>query len=132
MFHARTQWSMPGRHGIHRVVISVLILTWLLLVLPLGAQTWNQLTPTGTPPAARAWASAIFDPPTSKMIVFGGGLTSGTGDLNDAWSLSTSGAPAWTVFTPLGALPAARLGQSAVYDSANSRMIVFGGGEGAT
>jgi len=129
MFHKGTQWSVPSRHGIHRVLVSPLILTWLLLVLPLGAQNWTQLTPTGTPPAARAWASAIFDPATSKMIVFSG--TFEGNDFNDVWSLSTSGSPQWTQVFPTGTLPAARLGQSAVYDSANSRIIMFGGGLGA-
>jgi hypothetical protein len=129
MFHAKAQWSMPSRHGIRRAAVSILTLTWSLLALPLGAQTWTQLAPGGTPPEARAWASAILDASTGKMITFDGTFE-GT-NFNDVWSLSTSASPQWTQVSPGGAVPPARLGQSGVYDSANSRIIMFGGGTGA-
>src|SRR5580693_7186230 len=103
MFQARTQWSMPGRHGIPRAVVSILVLTWLLLALPLGAQTWTQLAPSGTPPEARAWASAVLDASTGKMITFDGTFE-GT-NFNDVWSLSTSASPQWTQVSPGGAVP---------------------------
>jgi hypothetical protein len=120
---------MPGRHGTHRVLLSVLVLTCLSLVLPLGAQTWTQLAPTGGPPETRAWASAILDPTTNKMIMFSG--THAGSNLNDVWSLSTTGSPQWTQLLPAGTPPSVRLGQSAVYDSTNSRIIMFGGGTAA-
>jgi len=117
---------MPGYKGIHRVVVSVLILTCLFFVLPLDAQTWTQLSTTGGPPSARAWASAVLDPATNKMIMSSGTLLGS--DFNDVWSLSTSGSPQWTQLAPAGSLPPARLGQSGVYDSTNSRIMMFGGG----
>src|SRR5580700_930969 len=128
MLRARKGWSMSSRHGIHCVAASVLTLTWLLLGLPLGAQTWTQLEPTGGPPTGRGAASAILDSVTNQMIVFGG--VGGGLDFGDAWSLTTSGSPQWTLVTPAGSGPAARGGHTAVYDSANSRMTIFGGGEG--
>jgi len=119
---------MPRRYGIHRAMVFVLILTWSSLVLPLGAQSWTQLAPTGGPPSARAWASAVLDPATGKMIMFSG--TNAGVNLNDVWSLTTSGSPQWTELTPAGSIPPTRLGQSGVYDSVNSRVIMFGGGLG--
>jgi len=129
MFHAGTQWSRQRRHSIHRVMVSIFILTCLSLALPLGAQNWSQLTPSGSPPAARAWASAIYDSSTSKMLMFSGTFE-GSPNFSDVWSLSTSGSPQWAQLFPGGAIPAARLGQSVVYDSTNSRAIMFGGGTG--
>jgi len=67
------------------------------------------------------------------MIVLSGGLTGATADTNDTWALSTSGSPQWTLLAPAnGIVPPQRVGQSAVYDSANSRIIMFGGGLGGT
>jgi hypothetical protein len=85
---------------------------------------WTRLTPTGTPPIARCEHSAIYDPVRDCMVVFGG---RGPGCLDDVWSLSLSGAPAWTKLTPTGTLPSARYGHSAIHDTARDRMVVFGG-----
>jgi hypothetical protein len=59
------------------------------------------------------------------MIVFGG--FTGLVHLNDVWSLSLSGTPAWSPLTPTGTPPAIRLAPSAVYDPVQARMVVFGG-----
>jgi hypothetical protein len=91
-------------------------------------QEWNLLAPAGGPPGGRANASAIFDNATSQMIVFGGGA--GSTSLNDTWSLEVSGSPQWKQLSPSGTPPQGRRGHTAVYDSANSRMIIFGGGLG--
>ena len=42
------------------------------LVGPVAAQSWTQLTPSGGPPAVRSQNSAVYDPATNQMIVFGG------------------------------------------------------------
>ncbi|MBN2391001.1 MAG: hypothetical protein JXR84_09765, partial [Anaerolineae bacterium] len=101
---------------------------WALDLNTPGAETWTQLSPAGTLPAAREAHSAIYDAPNARMIVFGGKNISG-GDLNDVWALdlSTPGAETWTQLSPLGTLPAARFSHSAIYDAPNARMIVFGG-----
>jgi hypothetical protein len=50
-----------------------------------GTPAWTQLTPSGTPPRARYYHSAIYDPVRDRMLV-SGGLSMG-GYLNDAWTL---------------------------------------------
>ena len=99
-----------------------------------ASQQWNQLAPTGGPPSARSYPSTIFDTATNQMIVFGGGDSSPSSHnlFNDTWSLKVSGSGQWTQLSPSGSVPQARQGQTAVYDSANSRMIVFGGALGFT
>jgi len=87
-------------------------------------------------PGPRDQHSAIFDSATDQMIVFGG-TDLGTIIYDDVWavqniydSCSPSCGLHWTFETPGGLVPAPRSGHSAVYDSVNSRMIVFGGAEG--
>jgi hypothetical protein len=70
------------------------------------------------------------------MIVFGG-TNLGTINFNDVWlalnvitSTCTPCELQWTFLSANGTPPAPRSGHSAVYDSTNSRMIVFGGAEG--
>ncbi len=98
-----------------------------------GAPTWTGLHPLGTPPSARADASAVYLSTGNQMILFGGntaGCTS-TPSLNDTWALTgangLTGTPTWTQLVPAGAAPAVRRGHSAVYSSTSDRMIVFGG-----
>src|SRR5450755_905557 len=94
---------------------------------------WTQLTPAGALPPARARHSAVYDPNTDSMTIFGGDLAVGYcfAQSNDVWVLANAtglaGSPAWTQLAPAGALPTVREGHSAVYDGANNRMIVFGG-----
>ena len=93
---------------------------------------WSALSPSGTPPAARMNASAVYDPASNRMIVFGGddGAPSPTA-LGDVWVLTnangTGGSPAWIALTPAGTPPAARSGHGAAYDAPHDRMMVFGG-----
>ncbi len=98
------------------------------------AQTWIELTPTGTPPAVRSHTSAVYDPATNQMIVFGGrGGDPADIIFQDDWRLTDAngvGAPAWILVPPAGSIPAPRWIHRAVYDQANDRMIVFGGGLG--
>jgi hypothetical protein len=98
-----------------------------------GTAAWVQLSPTGTPPSARSFTSAIYDEASNRMIVFGG--TNGS-PLNDVWALTNAngigGSPGWIQFSPSGTPPSARYGHSAVYDATNNRMIVYGGYTGRT
>jgi uncharacterized protein (TIGR03437 family) len=102
----------------------------VLLNVDSSNSPWSQVTTTGGPPSARSSHTAIFDFATAQMLIFGG--TGSTGNLSDLWSLqkSQSNALQWTQLTPSGLLPTARHGHSAVYDSTNSRMMVFGGATG--
>ncbi|MCC6653505.1 MAG: hypothetical protein IT348_20305 [Candidatus Eisenbacteria bacterium] len=91
-----------------------------------GTMTWTALAPTGTPPAARSAHSAVYDPVRRRMIVFGGRNASGA--FRDVFALDLAGAPAWSPIVTTGPQPAARHLHAAVFDEANDRMLVFGGG----
>ncbi len=100
----------------------------------LGATpAWTQLAPTGGPPSGRDGHSGVYDPVSNSFIVFAGDLAEGfcNEDANDVWVLAHAnglgGTPTWTMLSPTGGPPSARSLHSAVYDSANNRMIVFAG-----
>ncbi|MCC6348464.1 MAG: T9SS type A sorting domain-containing protein, partial [Candidatus Eisenbacteria bacterium] len=95
-----------------------------------GSQ-WIALAPTGTPPAARADASAVYDAATNRMIVHGGDDAAGTpAPFGDTFVLTNAnglgGAPQWIALTPASP-PSARSGHGAAYDAATNRMMLFGG-----
>ena len=111
--------------------VVVVAMTLALAGTPTLAQSWIQLSPAGAPPAPRGHHSAVYDPGSNQMIVFGGITASGRE--NDVWRLSDAngvGAPTWTQVLPTGPIPATRWIHRAVYDAASNRMIVFGGGLG--
>jgi hypothetical protein len=89
--------------------------------------TWTQLSPTSSPPA-RAGAAGAFDAKNSRFIIIGGSASSGS--LADVWALGLSSGNAsanWSQLTTTGAFTGLTQA-SAYYDSANSRILVFGGG----
>lgn len=98
-----------------------------------GTPAWTQLFPTGGPPAARQAHQAAYDPTTNSMIVWagqnGGGNACGT--FSDVWVLSHAnglgGTPNWTQLSTTGGPPPGQYFSSAVYDSANNILTVFGG-----
>ena len=94
-----------------------------------GRHLWTQLQPSGTPPAARESASAIYDSVNNIMVVYGG--DAGGANFGDVWLLlnanGSSGTPTWEQVTPSGTTPLSRSGHTATYDSANNRMTIFGG-----
>ena len=87
---------------------------------------WNGPTTGG--PSTRAGHSAVYDGIGQRMIVFGG---AGPGLQGDLWQLSlpdpTVTPPAWSPLATTGTPPTARTGHSAIFDSVNNRMILFGG-----
>jgi hypothetical protein len=88
---------------------------------------WSTIAATGGP-RGRAGATAIYDEPRRRMILFGG-ADSVTGNYqNDVWSLSLPGLT-WTHLLPTGTPPLGRWKHNAVYDSRRGRMVVFGGRE---
>ena len=93
-----------------------------------GTPAWSQLSPSGTPPAARALHSAVYDAVNDRLVVFGGSTE--TQAMNDVWALSLSGTPAWSKLSPAGTPPPALWGQSAALDEGANRLIVFGGNDG--
>jgi hypothetical protein len=93
--------------------------------------TWSSVKPAGTPPAPRVDHSAVYDPASNRMIVFGGGLGNASPCANDVWVMTNAngegGKSAWVQLNPSGGAPAPRLRHTAVYDSNTDTMIVFGG-----
>ena len=92
--------------------------------------SWTQVTPIGTPPNVRSQATAIYDSVNNVMTLFGGG-SSTSAVYNDVWTLANAngvtGTPTWTQVSATGTAPAARQAHSAIYDSANNRMTIYGG-----
>src|SRR4029077_17067958 len=102
-------------------------LSLLMFAQAVAAQSWTQLRG----PVPRNIPSAVFDPTSGRMIIFGGDTSTGT-DLNDVWWLVNPDGPGlgWVQARPTGTKPAPRVGHSATYDSINDRMTIFGGGLG--
>ena len=96
-----------------------------------GAPGWTKMAPTGTLPGVREGHTAVYDPNTNKMIVFGGTDCSGN-YYNDLWILSnadgSTATPSWAQVTPVGTPPPARTQATAIYDSVNNVMTVYAGG----
>lgn len=89
---------------------------------------WRQELPGGDPPPlARDGHSAVYDPTSDRMIVFGGSAEDNF-FFNDLWVLAgvSTGDPAWIQLLPDGPLPG-RHGHTAVYNPATNQMTVFGG-----
>lgn len=78
-------------------------------------------------PFVRLGHTAIMDPWSERLVVFGG--YNGREFFNDVWTLSTStpGSESWVKLNPAGPWPAPRAQHTAIYDVHNRRMIVFGG-----
>jgi hypothetical protein len=93
--------------------------------------TWKAAKPKGTPPAPRIGHSAVYDPGSNRMIVFGGGLGRSSPCENDVWVLTNAngegGAEEWIQLNPAGSAPAPRIQHGSVYDPNTNTMIVYGG-----
>jgi hypothetical protein len=98
-----------------------------------GTPSWSQAVTAGGPPPGRFEHTAVFDPTTSSMIIFGGQGPGGdaNGLFNDVWILSNAtgvnGNPTWTQLNPAGTAPAGRNGHTATYDPSSNTMTIFGG-----
>jgi Galactose oxidase, central domain len=100
-----------------------------------GWRSWIQELPkgaSGSPPPTAA-ASAVYDPLSNRMIVFGGQVSvNGTGVSSpQLWILRNAngwlGTPSWYQPAVNGGPPPARQNHQAVYDPKTNRMIVVGG-----
>jgi hypothetical protein len=85
-------------------------------------------------PAPRGGHTAVYDPTTNRMIIFGGQDGAGTvvgHTFSDVWVLSNAnglgGPSSWTQLSPTGGPPVGQYFASATYDPASNRMTVFGG-----
>ncbi len=95
-----------------------------------GSPAWTQLTPAGTPPSPSGYHSAVYDPGSNRMILFG--VSNAGSYSNQVWVLANAnglgGTPTWIQLAPAGTAIPATISQAAVYDILSNRMTVFGGG----
>jgi len=96
---------------------------WSLDLTP-GAEAWTPIAVAGTVPAARVQHTAIYDEDNNRLVIFGGIAAGGFRSDTWVWNAGTS---QWAQLTGLGTPPAGRAGHTAVYESHNDRMLVFGG-----
>jgi N-acetylneuraminic acid mutarotase len=88
-----------------------------------GSNSWAQLFPWGGSPSLWTGVAAAWDPTNAQMLVLGG---TSPGSLNELWSFRPASG-GWAQLTPTGGPHPARTGAAAVWDAANSQMLVFGG-----
>src|SRR5260370_7256559 len=106
----------------------ILLATFFAAVPPLlNAQGWALV---GPPP--RHSHSAVWDPVSAQMIIFGGLQTFTNTDLNDVWlgKTGTNLNDSFIALAPTGTSPQGRYGHIATYDPNSNRMTIFGGGLG--
>jgi hypothetical protein len=90
--------------------------------LNLSDNSWQQLSPSGTPPGARCLAGAAYCPARHSMVFFGG--TNLSTQFNDVWELRLDSLR-WQQISPTGTPPSARESHGVFMDS--NRLIVFAG-----
>jgi len=92
--------------------------TW---ALDLATMTWSQIVPNGTLPSERFGHTAIYDPVTDEMVIYGGAA-------DDVWALSLGANPSWRqLVVTAGPSPGGRTYHTAIYDSHENRMVIHGG-----
>ncbi len=90
---------------------------------------WEELWPTGIPPAARWGHSAVFDPLTDQMFVVGGDPYYGQDPDRSLWSLKFGPVPEWT--QRFSTSPFGLNGYPTVVLDADCRRLIFIGDLGA-
>jgi hypothetical protein len=101
----------------------------------LNNKRWTRIFPAGTVAAdlARTGHIGVYDSQNDRLIVYGGwspvnSLTKTYYNSTYAFSFADR---QWTLVAPGPDVPAARRNAGAVYDTANDRMIIFGGAFGS-
>lgn len=103
---------------------------WTLNGATSTAPYWTERSTQGKAPGAREGATAVYDPGSNTLVLFGG--DEGTkAYLRDVWTLSNAngaaGSSTWTKLTPAGPAPSARSGQWTVYDPTTNTMYIGSG-----
>jgi Kelch motif len=128
----RRAMSKPAESRLIFVQPFLAAVAGTLLFLSFLPQAVTQSAWTHKGIRARYNHSAVFDSGTGELIVFGGQHTINFPNFSDTFAgITTAGSPDlnWTAELT-GPAPPARFGHTAVYDSVNSRMVIFGGGSG--
>lgn len=105
-----------------------------------GPSSWQQLNPSGTPPAARSGNSAVFDSANDRLVIFGGATwsndTQSSTPLGDLWQVTNAnglgGPPEWSQLQPTGDVPGPTSNPAAALDVESERMMLVGPGDVTT
>jgi hypothetical protein len=118
---------------LHNLILgSAAVVLIFTLQVSVRAQTWMELTPTGSPPIQTSLA-ANYDAANNRLIVYyAGNPAVNSSWSNQVWVLTNAnglgGAPAWVQLTPTGTPPNINIWATANYDSSTNSLIVYGGG----
>ncbi len=96
-----------------------------LWVYSAGDNTWEKLTPQGTPPPARGDHSAVWDAAAGKMYVFGG--TDGKNDFDDLWVYTAETASQVCEEQKSVGIPPEPKSQACVYCGSSAAPSIVGG-----
>ena len=91
--------------------------------------SWSRLEVEGPGPSARRDAASAFDPARRRMWLLGGDPGEGP-TLDDAWALELEGGVHWREIPASGPHPTGRDRASAIFDSRDDRVILYGGTRG--
>ncbi|HVP35810.1 MAG TPA: kelch repeat-containing protein [Terriglobales bacterium] len=92
--------------------------------LNLSDLSWSLVPTSGDIPLSRQGHTAIYDPVNKRMLIFAG--TNPNYVFNDLYSLDLN-TNIWTQLSPGGILPSPRWNHTAIYNPADSSMVIFGG-----
>jgi len=105
---------------------------FLIMLYPVAAQTWIELSPVGSPPDPIFHPKPIhYDAVNNRLIAFFPGNPF-MGDFdNQVWVLTNAnglgGTPLWIQLQPTGTPPHSNGLETVVYDADTNRLIVYGG-----
>ena len=91
-----------------------------------AANTWSEIDPSGTMPAARDRHRMVYDPARNRVLLFGGWL--GDYCVDETWAYDPA-ANTWAELHPVGEHPSRRDSHAMVYDPGAGKVILFGGVE---
>ncbi|MHC4661564.1 MAG: Kelch repeat-containing protein [Planctomycetota bacterium] len=95
--------------------------------MDLMGSPWRRIYPGGAGFTSRARHTAVFDEVSNRIIVCGG-ENNASAEMPIALDFNSDPENGtWIELDPIGVGPENRIGHSAVYDSVNARMILFGG-----
>ena len=97
---------------------------WALDLSQSSPTSWLPIGPS-SPPSGRYGHVAVWDSVNERMVVYGGADMLDLPN-DEVWTLTLSGTPTWTPWTPLPTAGDRSLG-TAVFDPVAVRMIIFGG-----
>lgn len=90
---------------------------------------WNQLSPSGTAPSARATSCAVFDDSANQLVIFGGELAGGAAAA-DTWIYDVA-SNSWSQPAVTGTVPSGRSFAACTWDPTQQFVTLYGGYDGS-